>query len=181
MFTETADVRGDVQNNARSQSVDRSDRDDPKRLGGLVLARQLGESIMIGESIEVEVVGLKTQTVRLRIVAPRSVGVYRREVFDSIRLAPRSAGNAVARELRSLDQVTSGPDLTPGALVLTRRAGQTIMIGDEVAIDVVEARPGTVRLRVIAPRSIQVHRREVFDAIQSSQLNDEQADLGLTR
>ncbi len=43
------------------------------------------------------------------------------------------------------------------------------MIGDEVAVDVVEARPGTVRLRVIAPRSISVHRREVYDAIRAGE------------
>ena len=48
---------------------------EPKRLGGLVLARQVGESVMIGDHVEVEVVGLKSGSVRLRIAAPRSVGV----------------------------------------------------------------------------------------------------------
>ncbi len=55
-----------------------------KRLGGLVLTRHLGESIMIGDEVEVHVVGLRSGTVRLKIVAPRSIPVHRREVFDAI-------------------------------------------------------------------------------------------------
>ena len=134
---------------------------EPKRLGGLVLARQAGESIMIGDHVEVEVVGLKSGTVRLRIAAPRSVGVHRREVYDAIRLAAEPGATGVG------PIPPAGVDAgEPGSLVLTRREGQTIIIGGEVGIDVVEARPGTVRLRVIAPRSIAVHRREVYDAIR---------------
>ncbi len=60
-----------------------------------------------------------------------------------------------------------GPKRT-GGLVLARHADQSLMIGDEVAVEVVEVRAGAIRLRVVAPREVPVHRREVFDAIRSA-------------
>ena len=173
MIAEKRDARRDGIENRAIQPFDRDDQAEPKKLGGLVLARQLGESIMIGESVMVEVIDLKSNTVRLRIVAPRSIAVHRREVFDAIRLAPRPDSAPSHRdEIRPGLGATTLP--TDGGLILTRRSGQTIMIGDEIAIDVVEARPGTVRLRVIAPRSITVHRREVYDAVRAAQSQEDQ-------
>lgn len=51
-------------------------------------------------------------------------------------------------------------------LVLSRQRDETIMIGDEVEITVVDIRGDKVRLGINAPRSIQVHRKEVYEAIQ---------------
>ena len=51
-------------------------------------------------------------------------------------------------------------------LVLSRQRDETIMIGDDVQITVVDIRGDKVRLGITAPRSIQVHRKEVYDAIQ---------------
>jgi len=61
-------------------------------------------------------------------------------------------------------------------LVLSRQRDETIMIGDDVEITIVDIRGDKVRLGINAPRSIQVHRKEVYDAIkreneQSSKLN----------
>ncbi len=89
----------------------------------LVLARQLGESIMIGDSVMVEVLGLKTNSVRLRIVAPRSVAVHRREVYDAIRLAPRPSRSRATRPARPRAPV-GRPLPREGGLVLTRRTGR---------------------------------------------------------
>jgi len=50
-------------------------------------------------------------------------------------------------------------------LILTRRAGESIMIGDDIVITVVESGRDQVRLGVDAPRSIAVHRHEVYAAI----------------
>ncbi|WP_299036236.1 carbon storage regulator CsrA [uncultured Pseudokineococcus sp.] len=50
-------------------------------------------------------------------------------------------------------------------LVLTRRAGESIVIGDDVVVTVVEVRGEVVRLGVDAPRSVQVHREEVYRAV----------------
>jgi carbon storage regulator len=47
-------------------------------------------------------------------------------------------------------------------LVLTRRANQSIMIGDDVVVTVLEVRGDQVRLGIRAPRSVTVHREEVF-------------------
>jgi carbon storage regulator len=47
-------------------------------------------------------------------------------------------------------------------LVLTRRANQSIMIGHDVVVTVLEVRGDQVRLGIRAPRSIDVHREEVF-------------------
>ena len=53
-------------------------------------------------------------------------------------------------------------------LVLSRHHNETIMIGDDVAITVVEIRGDKVRLGIEAPKSIDVHRREVWAKIKAS-------------
>ena len=52
-------------------------------------------------------------------------------------------------------------------LVLSRQRDESIMIGDDVEITIVEVRGDKVRLGINAPRDIPVHRREVYDAIQA--------------
>jgi len=47
-------------------------------------------------------------------------------------------------------------------LVLTRRPGESVMVGDDVVITVLEVRGDVVRLGIRAPRSVPVHREEVF-------------------
>ncbi len=51
-------------------------------------------------------------------------------------------------------------------LVLSRQRDETIMIGDEIEITVVDIRGDKVRLGITAPTHISVHRKEVYDAIQ---------------
>ena len=51
-------------------------------------------------------------------------------------------------------------------LVLSRQRDETIMIGDEVEITVVDIRGDKVRLGINAPRSVPVHRKEVYEAIK---------------
>ena len=51
-------------------------------------------------------------------------------------------------------------------LVLTRQRDQTIMIGDDVEVTVVDVRGDKVRLGITAPRHISVHRKEVYDHIR---------------
>jgi carbon storage regulator len=52
-------------------------------------------------------------------------------------------------------------------LVLTRRAGESVMIGDDVVITVLEARGDVIRLGITAPRDVQVHREEVYKELQA--------------
>ncbi len=51
-------------------------------------------------------------------------------------------------------------------LVLSRKKDESIMIGDDVEITIIDVRGDKVRLGITAPRSISVHRREIYDAIQ---------------
>ena len=51
-------------------------------------------------------------------------------------------------------------------LVLSRQRDETIMIGDDIEITVVDIRGNKVRLGISAPRQVQVHRKEVYEAIQ---------------
>lgn len=54
-------------------------------------------------------------------------------------------------------------------LVLSRRAGESIMVGDEIQVRVLEVRgqgeQAVVRLGITAPRSVPIHRKEVYDAV----------------
>jgi carbon storage regulator len=51
-------------------------------------------------------------------------------------------------------------------LVLTRRPGESIMIGDDVVVTVLDVRGDVVRVGIKAPRSVQVHREEVYLELQ---------------
>lgn len=51
-------------------------------------------------------------------------------------------------------------------LVLTRRIGETIVIGDDVVVTVLEVRGDQVRIGIRAPRSVQVHREEVLRQLE---------------
>lgn len=50
----------------------------------LVLSRKLEESIMIGDKIEIKVIAVHGETVKLGITAPRDIPVHRKEVYDEI-------------------------------------------------------------------------------------------------
>lgn len=83
----------------------------------LVLTRKVNQSIMIGNEIEVSVISVVGDKVRLGIQAPRDVPVFRREVFDEIQ-----AQNAAAAEasMGSVDDVMGAlggarPEAAPDA------------------------------------------------------------------
>ena len=51
-------------------------------------------------------------------------------------------------------------------LILTRKSGESIRIGDDISISVIEIRGNQVRLGITAPRNVAVHRQEVYEQIQ---------------
>jgi carbon storage regulator len=53
-------------------------------------------------------------------------------------------------------------------LVLTRRAGESVVIGDDIVITVLEARGDVIRLGINAPRDVQVHREEVYKELRAA-------------
>ena len=52
-------------------------------------------------------------------------------------------------------------------LVLTRKTQESIIIGEDIVLTVVEIRSGKVRLGIQAPKEVSVHRRELYEAIKS--------------
>jgi len=61
-------------------------------------------------------------------------------------------------------------------LVLSRQKDESIMIGDDVKITIVDVRGDKVRLGITAPREIPVHRIEIYEAIQREKAEKEKSD-----
>lgn len=70
----------------------------------LVLSRQRDETIMIGDEIEITVVDIRGDKVRLGINAPRSVHVHRKEVYEAIRRENADASRVQVDDLGAVDQ-----------------------------------------------------------------------------
>lgn len=51
-------------------------------------------------------------------------------------------------------------------LILTRRIGETLMVGDEVTVTVLEVKGSQVKIGVNAPKEVAVHREEIYQRIQ---------------
>jgi carbon storage regulator len=58
---------------------------------------------------------------------------------------------------------------TIGMLILTRRVGETLMIGDEVTVTVLGVKGNQVRIGVNAPKDVAVHREEIYERIKREQ------------
>jgi carbon storage regulator len=74
----------------------------------LILARRIGESIMIGDQVEISVVDIKGDQVKLGIKAPSQVKVYRREVYAAIQEENRAAAAAAPESLPRFDELLRG-------------------------------------------------------------------------
>jgi carbon storage regulator len=52
-------------------------------------------------------------------------------------------------------------------LILTRRVGQTVIVGQDIAVKIVEVKGNQVRLGIEAPRNVTVHREEIYERIHA--------------
>jgi carbon storage regulator len=58
-------------------------------------------------------------------------------------------------------------------LILTRRTGETIMIGDNVTVTILGAKANQARVGVNAPKDIAVHREEIYERIRQEKLREQ--------
>ena len=72
----------------------------------LVLSRQRDESIMIGDNVQITIVDIRGDKVRLGIIAPTEIPVHRKEVYDAIQRENRKAAGVSTDDL---PQAPSGP------------------------------------------------------------------------
>jgi carbon storage regulator len=63
-------------------------------------------------------------------------------------------------------------------LVLTRRAGESLMIGDEIEISVIEVQVDKAKIGITAPKNIRILRKELIDEVRST--NAQAADVSLS-
>jgi carbon storage regulator len=61
-------------------------------------------------------------------------------------------------------------------LILTRRVGETLMVGDDVTVTVLGVKGNQVRIGVNAPKDVSVHREEIYQRIQKEKTDAQQSD-----
>lgn len=62
-------------------------------------------------------------------------------------------------------------------LILTRRVGETLMVGDDVTVTVLGVKGNQVRIGVNAPKEVSVHREEIYQRIQKEKMANLEAQL----
>ena len=87
----------------------------------LVLSRQRDETIIIGDNIEITIVDIRGEKVRLGITAPSHIAVHRKEVYESMRRESQAAGNPVGHAV-SLAKKKSEAGQPPSAAPPTASA-----------------------------------------------------------
>lgn len=74
----------------------------------LVLSRKREECIVIGDDIEITVVEVRGDTVKLGVTAPKSVAVYRKEIYEAIQRENIAAARSAGKDLTSIAKALRG-------------------------------------------------------------------------
>lgn len=130
----------------------------------LVMSRQCNQSVMIGDEIEITITEVRGLKVRVGITAPLYIPIHRREIYDAIqreKVNHKGTFYNASNKNSSSQNVISVP-----FLVMGREISESIVIGDEIEVTILDVRDEDVRLGFSIPKHIPVHRREIYDAIQ---------------
>ncbi len=73
----------------------------------LALTRKIKQSIIIGDQIEITIVEIKGDQVRLGIKAPKAISIYRKEIYEEIQAENKAAANSAKLSLDRIDGVLS--------------------------------------------------------------------------
>lgn len=109
----------------------------------LVLTRLRDETIMIGDEIEITVVDIRGDKVRLGITAPSRVAVHRKEVYEAIRVENEQASRSAGEELPALP-------MRPGAQRGARAGAAPLRSSAEVSV-----KTGNDQVKPIAPAALR--------------------------
>jgi carbon storage regulator len=61
-------------------------------------------------------------------------------------------------------------------LILTRRVGETVMIGNDVTVTILGVKGNQVRVGINAPKTVAVHREEIYERIKREEQGDQQGE-----
>ena len=78
----------------------------------LIITRRPGEKIMVGADVVVEVIEVNGSSVRIGIAAPKSIPVYREEIWDAVRAENRAAADSSIERVKSRIASAVCPSLT---------------------------------------------------------------------
>jgi len=92
-------------------------------------------------------------------------------MIQALSPALRSMAPQTVSRQNTFNQTTEGTDLFTraprfGMLVLSRKKNESIVINNDITLTVIEIRGDKVRLGIVAPKDVPVHRQEVWEAIQ---------------
>ncbi len=112
-----------------------------------MLSRQRDETIMIGDEIQITVVDVRGDKVRLGISAPARIAVHRKEVYEAIRAENEQAAAITAAALPTVGASPSGTrDLSPGP---QKRTGLLRPTGTDGPPVVPRTAPGATHMRIV--------------------------------
>ena len=129
-----------------------------KGTGMLILQRYRNEIINVGDDIRVVIDDIRGNHVRIYIEAPPEISIHREEVYEAIQRG-ESRRQSAAKSTLTQKEFTR--------LVLSRKKDESIRIGDDIRITITDIRGDRVRIGIEAPRSVSVHRQEVYEKIKN--------------
>ena len=107
----------------------------------------------------------------LALEGERKPGNQQRPVTSPSRRA--AAGAQMAPHGIAAEGTAAGPRRSLAMLILTRRVGETVVIGNDVTVTVLGVKGNQVRLGVNAPREVAVHREEIYERIKREQADED--------